>query len=158
MISIGQAAYNPSLQALGAEQDEDEDELPRSKNDNQTMIINSVPDKKGLFFQWWYFGICIGSLLGVAIMSYIQDTVGWGLGFAVPTGVMVVSTAFFSCGSRFYTYRQGKGGGDGGGGGGGGGDDIKSCRSVVRAIRASAYKMMNAGFTLSNKSDVVEVE
>ncbi|KAG6528998.1 protein NRT1/ PTR FAMILY 5.8-like [Zingiber officinale] len=90
LISLGQGGYNPSLQAFGADQLDTDDE--RS-------------NKKSLFFQWWYFGICSGSLLGNSIMSYIQDTFGWGLGFAIPTCAMAVSVACFLCSSRVYVHK-----------------------------------------------------
>ncbi|XP_059644192.1 protein NRT1/ PTR FAMILY 5.8-like isoform X2 [Cornus florida] len=140
VISLGQGGYNPSLQALGADQLEDEEELPCSKNDQSS-------NKKSLFFQWWYFGICSGSLLGVSLMSYIQDTLGWGLGFAIPTMAMAISIAFFSLGSRYYTYNQDKS------------IDMKSFDNIVQFIKATASKILNGGITISdNKSNVVELE
>ncbi|XP_057506124.1 protein NRT1/ PTR FAMILY 5.9-like [Actinidia eriantha] len=141
MISLGQGGYNPSLQAFGADQLENEEEtLPAfTKNDQMS-------DKKSLFFQWWYFGICSGCLLGVSLMAYIQDTLGWGLGFAVPTIVMVTSVLFFSCVSRFYVYKQAKE------------DGVKAFKNIVHAVKAIASKMLNVRFALSNKSDLVELE
>ncbi|GFS45042.1 plant viral-response family protein [Actinidia rufa] len=137
--NIGQGGYNPSLQTFGADQLDTDDELPSTKNG-----YNS--DQKSLFFKWWYFGICSGSLMGVSLMSYVQDTLGWGLGFAIPTIMMVTSVALLSCGSRFFTYKQAKGG-------------VPSETSIVHSIKATAAKMMNCGFTtLSSKSDVVELE
>ncbi|KAL9235608.1 hypothetical protein vseg_010353 [Gypsophila vaccaria] len=102
LISLGQGGYNPSLQAFGVEQLGDDDILPSS----QTEKTGS--SRKTHFFTWWYFGVCSGSLLGVSFMSYIQDTFGWSLGFAVPTLVMVASSVLFSCGNRFYAYNSGK--------------------------------------------------
>lgn len=100
LISIGQAGYNPSLQAFGADQLDLDDDLNCSNEEDKT-IKNKSP-----FFQWWYFGICSGSLLGNSVMSYIQDTVGWGLGFAIPTIVMMVSVmSFLSC-TRFYVHNK----------------------------------------------------
>uniref|UniRef100_A0A5B7BPF7 Peptide/nitrate transporter n=1 Tax=Davidia involucrata TaxID=16924 RepID=A0A5B7BPF7_DAVIN len=139
MISLGQGGYNPSLQAFGADQLENEEELPCSKNDQNS-------NNRSLFFQWWYFGICSGSLLGVSFLSYIQDTLGWGLGFAIPTIAMVTSIAFFSCGSRFYTYNQAKNG------------EIKSFENIVQAIKATASKIINGGTVSNHESDVVELE
>ncbi|KAF2308630.1 hypothetical protein GH714_011539 [Hevea brasiliensis] len=93
LVSLGQGGYNPSLQAFGADQLESDDELPCSKDDQKS-------NKKSLFFKWWYFGVCGGSLLGVTVMSYIQDTFGWVLGFTIPTIAMVSSIGLFWCGSR----------------------------------------------------------
>lgn len=61
---------------------------------------------KSKFFQWWYFGICSGSMLGNSIMSYVQDNLGWGLGFAVPCAVMAVSVAAFFCCNPLYVQKQ----------------------------------------------------
>ncbi|KAF7136053.1 hypothetical protein RHSIM_Rhsim08G0062400 [Rhododendron simsii] len=143
MISLGQGGYNPSLQAFGADQLEmDEEILPcSSKNDE-------ISDKKSLFFQWWYFGICSGSLLGVSLMAYVQDTFGWGLGFAIPTIIMVTSIALFSCGSRFYALKQPKGSSVA----------FKYFEKMVHAMKATALKIVNVRFALLNKSDVVELE
>ncbi|CAI9109567.1 OLC1v1009411C2 [Oldenlandia corymbosa var. corymbosa] len=99
LISLGQGGYNPSLQAFGAEQFENQEELPSSKADQGS-------DQKRIFFQWWYFGVCCGSLLGVSIMSYIQDNLGWGLGFAIPAVSFVASIAIFACGNRFYERKR----------------------------------------------------
>ncbi|KAJ6766835.1 OLIGOPEPTIDE TRANSPORTER-RELATED [Salix purpurea] len=70
LISLGQGGYNPSLQAFGADQIPNDEDLPRTKDEQKS-------NKKSLFFQWWYFGVCGGSLAGVTVMSYIQDTFGW---------------------------------------------------------------------------------
>ncbi|KAL0554911.1 hypothetical protein IC582_008841 [Cucumis melo] len=104
LISLGQGGYNPSLQAFGADQlDHDDAELPTI---NAKTPTDEKPKKKSLFFQWWYFGVCSGSLLGVTIMSYIQDNFGWVLGFAIPMCAMVFSVALFSCGTKIYRYKR----------------------------------------------------
>ncbi|GAB4836602.1 hypothetical protein Ancab_001514 [Ancistrocladus abbreviatus] len=100
LISLGQGGYNPSLQAFGAEQLGEEEELPSTKTNHNTQ------SKRSLFFTWWYFGVCTGSLLGVLIMAYIQDTLGWALGFAIPAMGMIISVVLFSLGSRFYMYNK----------------------------------------------------
>ncbi|KAI8541565.1 hypothetical protein RHMOL_Rhmol08G0072100 [Rhododendron molle] len=142
MISLGQGGYNPSLQAFGADQLEIEEEiLPCSSKSDE------ISDKKSLFFHWWYFGICSGSLLGVSLMAYVQDTFGWGLGFAIPTIIMVTSIALFSCGSRFYALKQPKGS-----------VAFKAFENMVHAMKATASKILKVRFTLLNKSDVVELE
>ncbi|GAB4854827.1 hypothetical protein Ancab_023410 [Ancistrocladus abbreviatus] len=100
LVSLGQGGYNPSLQAFGAEQLGEEQDLPHTTNDQITQ------SKRSLFFTWWYFGVCTGSLLGVLIMAYTQDNSGWGLGFAIPTLVMIISVVLFSWGSHFYMDNQ----------------------------------------------------
>ena len=140
LISLGQGAYNPSLQAFGADQLDHDEELPCSKNDKSSK-------KKSLFFQWWYFGVCTGSLLGVILMSYIQDTFGWVLGFAIPMFAMVISVAFFTCGSRIYAYMQDRT------------IDSEPFPNILQVIKVTASKLTNGRITLPNdKSDMVELE
>lgn len=141
LISLGQGGYNPSLQAFGADQFDDEEELPCSKDDTSSK-------NKTLFFQWWYFGICSGSLMGVTVMSYIQDTFGWVIGFAIPAISMVVSILIFSCGSPIYVYKHH--------------DDHqpkKPFMDIFQTIKASALKCFHCGIKLPNdKAEVVELE
>ncbi|CAA2950964.1 NRT1 PTR FAMILY [Olea europaea subsp. europaea] len=140
MISLGQGGYNPSLQAFGAEQLGDDNGLPCTSNNDQSS------KKKSLFFQWWYFGVCCGSLLGVSVMSYMQDTLGWGLGFAIPTMAMVASIAMFLCGNRFYTHKQERN------------IDGKSFEEIIQTVKAAISKMINRWNMPTNDYNVVELE
>ncbi|GMI99166.1 hypothetical protein like AT5G14940 [Hibiscus trionum] len=141
LISLGQGAYNPSLQAFGADQLDHDDEFQCAVDDKMSS------KKKGLFFQWWYFGVCSGSLLGVTLMSYIQDTFGWVLGFAIPMFAMVVSVVFFVCGSRIYAHKQDRT------------VDDKPFLNILRAMKETASRLIHGNITLLNeKSDVVELE
>ncbi|XAR71199.1 hypothetical protein NMG60_11028356 [Bertholletia excelsa] len=145
MISLGQGGYNPSLQAFGAKQLETEEDpvLPCTCSTK----TEEGSKKKSLFFQWWYFGICSGCLLGVSVMSYVQDTLGWGLGFAIPAIVMVTSVVFFCCGNRLYTYEQAKKG------------EFKSFQDMVHAVKVAASKVMGVGLSRQpNRSDEAELE
>ncbi|ONK60215.1 uncharacterized protein A4U43_C08F15600 [Asparagus officinalis] len=101
LISVGQAGYNPSLQAFGADQLQLDDELPCCDEAG-----DQKSKKKSLFFQWWYFGIASGSLLGNSLMPYIQDTIGWGLGFTIPTIAMISSILCFLACTRFYVRKK----------------------------------------------------
>ncbi|GMJ04220.1 hypothetical protein like AT5G14940 [Hibiscus trionum] len=136
LISLGQGAYNPSLQAFGA------DQLGHDTIDDK---ISSK--KKGLFFQCWYFGVCSGSLLGVILMSYIQDTFGWVLGFAIPMFAMIISVVLFVCGSRIYTHKP---------------DRTlynKPFLNILGAMKEMVSRLIKGRITLVNdESDVVELE
>ncbi|KAF5740341.1 putative amino acid permease [Tripterygium wilfordii] len=141
LISLGQGGYNPFLQVFGAEQLETEEELPCTKDDQK-------PNKKSVFFQWWYFGVCAGSLLGVTVMSYIQDTFGWVLGFAMPTLAMVLSIVLFSYGTPIYRCNS---------------DEEpmhnRSFRGLVHSIKEAASKLKHTKISLSNeKSATMELE
>nr|GMC73463.1 protein NRT1/ PTR FAMILY 5.8-like [Ipomoea batatas] len=135
LISLGLGGYNPSLQAFAADQLGDDDDLPTTKDDKSST-------KKSLFFQWWYFGICCGSLLGVSVLSYIQDTIGWGVGFAIPTIAMVVSILVFLSANRFYVHNNSK--------------EI-SLEKMIQAIKDTVSRLKNRGekSTLSTKPDTI---
>ncbi|KXG19693.1 protein NRT1/ PTR FAMILY 5.8 isoform X2 [Sorghum bicolor] len=111
LMSIGQGGYQPSLQAFGADQlsigdDDDDDTEPSATPEEKAKV-------KSMFFQWWYFGMCSGSLLGNSTMSYVQDNFGWGLGFAIPSAVMAISVAAFFCCTPLYKQQtQAKGSGN----------------------------------------------
>lgn len=137
LISLGIGGYNPSLQAFAADQIETEDELPMTKIDKDS-------DKKSMFFKWWYFGICSGSLLGVSIMPNIQDSVGWGLGFAMPAMAMVISMVMFSCGSRFYSNCHDRS------------NEVKSLEKVVQAVKYYVSKLVH--LKADEKPNMVELE
>ncbi|KAL8193511.1 hypothetical protein R6Q57_026646 [Mikania cordata] len=137
LISLGIGGYNPSLQAFGADQINTDDEIPTTKTDKN-------PDKKSMFFQWWYFGICSGALLGVSIMPNIQDSLGWGLGFAVPAMAMVVSMIVFSSGSRFYSFEHDRN------------NDVKSLEKVAQAVKSCVSKFMSS--KTDEESNLVELE
>ncbi|KAE8723171.1 Protein NRT1/ PTR FAMILY 5.8 [Hibiscus syriacus] len=142
LISLGQGAYNPSLQAFGADQLDHDEELPSSKDDQTS-------NKKSMFFQWWYFGVCSGSLLGVILMSYIQDTFGWVLGFAIPMIAMLTSVAIFTCGSRIHAYKPDKT------------IDGKPLRNILQAIKVTASKLVNGRIRVSlpdEEPDTVELD
>ncbi|KAK8716114.1 hypothetical protein V6N13_043433 [Hibiscus sabdariffa] len=142
LISLGQGAYNPSLQAFGADQLDHDEELPSHKDDKSS-------NKKSLFFQWWYFGVCSGCLLGVILMSYIQDTFGWVLGFAIPMFAMVISVAIFICGSQIYAYKPDKT------------IDNQPLHNILQAIKVTASKLVNGRIRIrlpDEEPDTVELE
>ncbi|XP_041006196.1 protein NRT1/ PTR FAMILY 5.9 isoform X2 [Juglans microcarpa x Juglans regia] len=148
LISIGQGGYNPSLQAFGADQLDDDHDQDQELSCSNKEECKSTNDQKSLFFQWWYFGVCSGSLMGVTFMSYIQDTFGWVLGFAIPMMAMVLSIALFSCGSRMYMYKRD-----------GAFYNHKPFECIAQAFKATKSMFMTCGIThLSYKSEKVELE
>ncbi|XP_037462531.1 protein NRT1/ PTR FAMILY 8.3-like [Triticum dicoccoides] len=62
--------------------------------------------KKGSFFNWYYFMINLSSLLSSTLLVWLQDNVGWGVSFAIPTALMALALAVFLGGSRVYRFRE----------------------------------------------------
>ncbi|XP_031488385.1 protein NRT1/ PTR FAMILY 5.6-like [Nymphaea colorata] len=95
LISLGTGGHKPSLESFGADQFDDDDDGERKK--------------KTSFFNWWYCGLCSGAMLGVTLIVYIQDNVGWGAGFVALTAVKAVAIVILIIGVPFYRYRVPKG-------------------------------------------------
>ncbi|KAL8138303.1 hypothetical protein V2J09_004304 [Rumex salicifolius] len=90
LVAIGQGGHKPCVQAFGADQFD-------ASDPNESKAKSS-------FFNWWYFGICMGPLFMVAILNYIQDNLNWALGFGIPCLTMVLALLIFLLGSAHYRY------------------------------------------------------
>jgi peptide/histidine transporter 3/4 len=90
LVALGQGGHKPCVQAFGADQFDGQD-----------------PEEckaKSSFFNWWYFGMCVGGLAALLILTYIQENLSWGLGFGIPCIVMVATLAVFLLGTGTYRY------------------------------------------------------
>jgi len=60
--------------------------------------------EKKSFFNWFYFAINFGSLLAVTVVVYIQDSISWAIGFAIPAVAMLLAILTFVGGSSKYRH------------------------------------------------------
>ncbi|KAI5019328.1 hypothetical protein ZWY2020_044216 [Hordeum vulgare] len=90
LVAIAQSGHKPCVQAFGADQFDATD---------PTESLS-----RGSFFNWWYFGICGSATVTIALMSYVQDNVSWGIGFGVPCMVMVLALVVFLLGTKTYRF------------------------------------------------------
>ncbi|CAK7327298.1 unnamed protein product [Dovyalis caffra] len=90
-LAFGTGGTKPNISTIGADQFDDFD--PKEKT------------HKLSFFNWWMFSIFFGTLFANTILVYIQDNVGWALGYGLPTLGLVISIIIFLSGTRFYRHR-----------------------------------------------------
>ena len=92
IIAVGNGGTKPNISTLGAEQfDEFE---PKEKI------------QKLSFFNWWVFSVFIGFLISGTFVIYIQDNVGWSLGYGLPTAGLGISMLVFLVGTPFYRHKM----------------------------------------------------
>lgn len=62
--------------------------------------------RKGInsFFNWYYVTFTMVLIIALTVVVYIQDTISWVIGFAIPTGLMAFAIVLFFLGSKMYIY------------------------------------------------------
>ncbi|XP_022760326.1 protein NRT1/ PTR FAMILY 5.2-like [Durio zibethinus] len=90
-LAVGTGGTKPNISTIGA--DQFDDFHPKEKA------------HKLSFFNWWMFSIFFGTLFANTVLVYIQDNVGWTLGYGLPTLGLVISVLIFLAGTPFYRHR-----------------------------------------------------
>ncbi|CAN1838000.1 Protein NRT1/ PTR FAMILY 2.13 [Linum perenne] len=96
LISFGSGCVAPCSIAFGA------DQLDHKDNPNNERAIQG-------FFNWYYAINGVATLLGGTVVVYIQDNYGWGVGFAVPAFLVLLSTLLFLLPSSIYVKHEARG-------------------------------------------------
>ncbi|KAL3500556.1 hypothetical protein ACH5RR_039649 [Cinchona calisaya] len=89
LISIGAGCIRPCSIAFGA------DQFDNKKNPNNDRVIES-------FFNWYYASTGISTVIAMTVIVYIQDHLGWSVGFGIPAILMVFAAVMFVIGSSLY--------------------------------------------------------
>jgi peptide/histidine transporter 3/4 len=92
LIALGTGGIKPCVSSFGADQFDEAD-------------VEELP-KKYAFFNWFFFAINMGAILGITVLVYIKEKKGWALGFGLPTGAMVISTIILAAGIPFYRFQR----------------------------------------------------
>jgi len=91
IIVLGTGGTKPNISTMGADQFDDFD--PKEKS------------HKLSFFNWWFFSILIGVLFATTFLVYIQDNIGWELGYGLPTIGLAFSILVFLLGTPYYRHK-----------------------------------------------------
>lgn len=92
LIALGTGGIKPCVSSFGADQFDDTNPTERKK--------------KGSFFNWFYFSINVGALVSSSVIVWVQDNVGWGWGFAIPTIFMGLAIISFFSGTPLYRFQK----------------------------------------------------
>lgn len=92
ILALGAGGTKPNISTIGADQFNDFD--PKEKA------------QKLSFFNWWMFTVFFGKLFGDTILVYVQDNVGWGLGYGLPTLGLGLGIMGFLIGTPFYRHKK----------------------------------------------------
>lgn len=91
IVALGTGGTKPNISTMGADQFDDFEPKERAQ--------------KLSFFNWWMFSIFFGTLFSNTFLVYIQDRVGWALGYGLPTVGLAVSISVFLMGTKFYRHK-----------------------------------------------------
>ncbi|KAL6131313.1 hypothetical protein ACLB2K_069689 [Fragaria x ananassa] len=67
------------------------------------------PNDQGIFFSWYFLALYVANIFSFTAIIYIQDNVGWGLGFGICCIANGVGLVVFLLGKRFYKKVKPKG-------------------------------------------------
>ncbi|KAJ4978039.1 hypothetical protein NE237_008819 [Protea cynaroides] len=90
LASIGLGGTRFTIATMGA------DQFPKAKD-------------QGVFFNWYFFTLYIANIISFTAIVYVQDSIGWGLGFGLCVGTNAVGLAIFLAGKRYYRRVKPKG-------------------------------------------------
>lgn len=91
IIAIGAGGTKPNISTFGADQFDD-------FNPHEKKL-------KVSFFNWWMFSSFIGALVATLGLVYIQENLGWGLGYGIPTVGLLLSLFIFYLGTPIYRHK-----------------------------------------------------
>ncbi|KAF8032590.1 hypothetical protein BT93_D1489 [Corymbia citriodora subsp. variegata] len=91
IIAVGTGATKPNISTMGADQFDNFE--PKERN------------QKLSFFNWWMFSTFFGILFANTFLIYVQENLGWALGYGLPTLGLALSILVFLVGTPSYRHK-----------------------------------------------------
>ncbi|KQJ88436.1 protein NRT1/ PTR FAMILY 8.3 [Brachypodium distachyon] len=110
MTALGLGGIWPCVPTFGADQFDDTDAAEKTHKER--------------YYNWYYFAVNGGFFFASTVMVWIQDNLGWGLGFGIPTLFSAAGIAGFLASTKIYRYQRP-----------GGSALTRACQVAVAAIR-----------------------
>lgn len=88
ILSVGEGGHKPCVQTFAA--DQFDENIPEEKV------------AKSSFFNWWYVGIVFGATSAILVVIYVEDYVGWSIGFGMLAVAVAAALVVFLVGSWGY--------------------------------------------------------
>lgn len=97
LLALAQGFHRPCAEALGA------DQFATTTSEAEGDRSAPTAASRSSYFNWFhYFSISWGYAIATAGLSYVDDNVGWTVGFAAWWATMVLYLAVFLLGTRTY--------------------------------------------------------
>nr|POF19227.1 protein nrt1/ ptr family 2.11 [Quercus suber] len=95
LLVVGAGGIRPCNLAFGADQ----------------FNTNTESGKMGIssFFNWYYFTFTFAMMVSLTFIVYVQSSVSWAWGLAIPTFLMLLSCVLFFVGTRIYVILKPEG-------------------------------------------------
>ncbi|XP_030940981.1 protein NRT1/ PTR FAMILY 2.11-like [Quercus lobata] len=95
LLVVGAGGIRPCNLAFGADQ----------------FNPNTESGKRGIssFFNWYYFTFTFAMMVSLTFIVYVQSSVSWAWGLAIPTFLMLLSCVLFFVGTRIYVILKPEG-------------------------------------------------
>uniref|UniRef100_A0A0E0KWA0 Major facilitator superfamily (MFS) profile domain-containing protein n=1 Tax=Oryza punctata TaxID=4537 RepID=A0A0E0KWA0_ORYPU len=98
LLVVATGGANPTSLPFGA------DQFDYDASSNEANERREEPAGLKRFYNWYYVVTMMAAFMALTFIAYIQDKVSWGLGFGIPTALVVVTFVVFLAGTPLYVY------------------------------------------------------
>ncbi|KAJ0972854.1 hypothetical protein J5N97_020813 [Dioscorea zingiberensis] len=103
LVALGSGCLKPNMISHGADQfSREEEELEEEDNSKQTKNLST-------YFNSAYFSFCLGELIALTLLVWVQTHSGMDLGFGISAAAMAMALIFLGSGAFFYRNKPPQG-------------------------------------------------